>query len=141
MRVVAGILCLWVFAVGVVFADDNDISWRDVKKACHQDKHSDQCLQARERTRNFCEQHPNKKRCRKLHAIKQCKQDPDSQQCLAHKKRIKAYCENHPSTKKCVRARLHTLCKDAPESEECINGKQEAHENFCKNHPDKPRCK
>lgn len=128
---------------GFSYAGDytgNGFKWKDLRVACKGKHDSEECKALRSEAREFCQANPDKKRCRKLHAMKQCRQNPDSEKCNEYKEKFKAYCEENPGAKKCVRARLHKICKDDPESTECLEGKQKAHEHFCSKHPDHEKC-
>ncbi|MDW3095542.1 MAG: hypothetical protein R8G33_07715 [Gammaproteobacteria bacterium] len=143
MRYVLSMLgLLFVLSSGMVSADEGQagFAWKDMRAACKGNHESSECLEYREKARDYCQAHPNKKRCRKLHAMKECKQNPGSEKCHEYKERIKAYCDEHPGSKKCVRARLHQTCKDDPESEECLTAKEKAHHHFCEKHPDHDKC-
>ena len=139
MKLILNVLAIWFLLSGFSFADD-DFKWRDVRAACKGNHESEACLEQREKARAYCQEHADKKRCRKMKALKECKQNPDSEVCQEHKKKFKAYCEKHPGAKKCVRARIHKICKDNPDSEECLAAKEQAHIKFCENHPKHERC-
>lgn len=124
----------------VYASSGDDFQWRDVREACKGKHESDACLEQREKARTYCKKHVDKKRCRKMKALKECKHNPESEQCKEHKEKFKAYCEENPGAKKCVQARIHKICKDDPKSNECLAAKEQAHTKFCENHPDHERC-
>ena len=142
MKLILGLFIIFTTSISYsVMADDyEDFSWRELRAACKGNHDSDACLEQREKARAHCAEHADKKRCRKLNALKECKHNPDSKVCQQHKEKFKAYCKEHPGAKKCVRARIHKICKDDPESEECISAKENAHAKFCEKHPDSERC-
>ncbi len=118
----------------------DEFKWKDLRVACKGDHDSEECKSMRAEARKFCKSNPDKKRCRKLHAMKACRQNPDSEKCSEYKERFKTHCKENPGSKKCVRARLHKICKDDPESQECVDGKQKIHEHFCNKHPNHEKC-
>ena len=126
---------------GLIYAENNDeFRWRDVRASCAHDRNSEACLEQREKARVYCAQHPDKKRCRKLQALKDCKHDPNSELCQQHKEKFKTFCQKHLDAKKCVKARIHKVCKDDPESQECVSAKENALATFCEKHPENERC-
>ena len=140
---IVGLIVGLLFSMGGVYAEsdsDSRFKWREVRQACKGNHDSEECLKWRERAREYCVENPDKRRCKKIAAIKHCKQNPESEKCLEHKARFKAYCEKNPVAKKCVRARIHNIYKDDPESDECLTAKENAHEKFCEKHPDHERC-
>ena len=143
MKLLLSMLMLtFVMQTGWVFAGDaeRDFRWKDIREACKGDHESAECQELREQAKEYCQAHPDKKRCKKLRAMKACRQNPDSEKCHEFKERFKAHCDKHPGSKKCVRARLHKICKDDPESQECLAAKEKAHHHFCEKHPDHDKC-
>ena len=143
MKLIVSLLMLtFVIHSTSVFAGEGqtDFRWKDVRAACKDNHDSTECHALQEHAREYCQAHPNKKRCRKLHAMKECRNNPNSEKCQEFKERFKAYCEKHPGAKKCVRARVHKICKDDPESEECLSAKQATLDHFCENHPNHEKC-
>ena len=143
MKLILSLLIISIasFSYSVLAEDSDDFRWRDMRAACKGDHDSEACHEQREKARAYCAEHADKKRCRKMKALKECKHNPDSEICQEHKKKFKAYCKEHPGAKKCVRARVHKICMDDPESEECLSAKENAHAKFCERHPDSERCK
>ena len=143
MKLAISIICCFFLLVGYSHADeygDDGFQWKDLRAACKGNHDSEECAQMRAEAREFCQAHPDKKRCRKLHAMKECRHNPDSENCQEYKERFKAHCEEHPGSKKCVRAKMHRICKDDPESEECLAAKERAHHYFCEKHPNHDKC-
>ena len=143
MRLIVSIFCCLLYANSFVYADEHDHSgfnWKELRMACKGDHESDQCQAMRAEAREFCQAHPDKKRCRKLQVMKACRDNPESEKCIEHKEKLKAYCAEHPGAKKCVRARLHRICKQDPESAECLEAKDKAHKHFCEKHPQHEKC-
>ncbi len=133
---------LFLFSASVIAGENSSESfaWKEVRKACHGQHGAEECKQWRVRAKAYCDEYPDKKRCRKFVAMQHCRQNPDSEQCKQFRQEIKQYCEKYPGAKKCVRARLHRICKQDPNSSECRVAKEKAHKRFCEKHPDRERC-
>ena len=129
-----------ILAGATAQSDEHGFAWKDMRAACKGNHDSEKCQDYRQQAREYCQAHPDKKRCRKLHAIKECHDEPGSEKCQQIKERIKAHCEQYPESKKCVRAKIHKICKQDPDSEECLEAKEKAHLHFCEKHPDHDKC-
>ena len=126
---------------GLIYAENNEeFRWRDVRASCVHDWNPEACLEQQEKAQAYCAQHSDKKRCRKLNALKDCKHDPNSELCEQHKEKFKVFCQKRPGVHKCVKARIYKICKDDPESQECVSAKENAHAKFCEKHPESERC-
>lgn len=140
MRLLIAVLSGVLLLAGAASAGESEFNWKDMRIACKGKHDSAECQQLKQQASEFCQAHPDNKRCRKLYAMKECHDNPDSEKCQQIKQRLKAYCNEHPESKKCVRARIHKICKDDPESEQCIEAKEKAHDYFCEKHPDHDKC-
>ena len=140
MKLAISVLCCLFLFSGFSYAEESKFRWKELRAACKGDHEAPECIEKREQARAFCAANPEKKRCRKLHAMKECRKNPDSEKCQEFKARFKAYCEEHPGSKKCVGARVHKICKEDPKSEECLTAKENAHAQFCDKHPDHKKC-
>jgi len=140
VRLLIAVLCSLLLLAGMTHAEESEFSWKDMRAACKGKHDSVECQELKQRASEFCQAHPDNKRCRKLHAMKECHQNPESEKCQQIKDRIKAHCDKHPESKKCVRARIHKICRDDPESQECLTAKDKVHTHFCEKHPNHDKC-
>ncbi|MFK8028587.1 MAG: hypothetical protein AB8C40_11070 [Gammaproteobacteria bacterium] len=143
MRIIAMTLTLMIVGcMSLAGADESEtrFAWKELRMACKGNHDSVECQEFRKQAREYCQAHPNKKRCKKLFAMKACRKNPDSEKCQEFKERFKVHCDKHPESKKCIRARLHQVCKSDPESKECSDAKEKAHAHFCEKHPDHDKC-
>ena len=106
MKLILNVMSICFLLSGLAYADDG-FKWRDMRKACKADHESVACLEQKEKARAYCVEHADKKRCRKMKALKECKNNPNSDVCQEHKEKFKAYCAEHPGAKK-MRSSTHT---------------------------------
>jgi hypothetical protein len=73
---------------------------------------------AKERVKDFCEEHPGDERCIAL---------------------FREFCKNNPHDVRC-RYALKKYCENKPTSEECLRFEYKVIKRFCKGNPNNPKC-
>jgi len=92
MKIAIALFCCMLLLTGIANAHDHadeGFKWKDLHAVCKGNHESEQCKSMRAEAREFCQANPDKKRCRKLHAMKECKQNPESEKCQEYKERLK----------------------------------------------------